>query len=372
MPNSSKQALEALLDGSGITINGDSPWDIHVHDERLYDRVLAGGSLAAGESYMAGWWDVSALDEFFCRVIRQGIDEKLNHLDIKLIWNFLKVKLTNPQKSRAFDIGKTHYDLGNDLYQSMLDSRMAYSCGYWENASSLDEAQEAKLELICRKIGLERGMAVLDIGCGWGSFAKYAAENYGVKVVGVTVSTEQLLLGRKLCEGLDVELRYQDYRDVKEKFDRVVSVGMFEHVGYKNYSTYMKTVKSCLADDGLFLLHTIGYNRTYHHLDAWSNKYIFPNGMLPSASRLAKSTEGIFVIEDWHNFGADYDKTLMAWDKNFRQNWDNIKHNYDGRFYRMWRYYLNSCAGSFRARDIQLWQIVISPKGVEGGYNSIR
>jgi len=242
----------------------------------------------------------------------------------------------------------------------MLDKRMNYSCGYWKDAKNLDEAQDAKLDLICRKLKLEPGMTVLDIGCGWGSFAKFAAEKYQTRVLGITVSKQQVDLARKLCRALDIEIRLQDYRDLKEEFDRIVSIGMFEHVGYKNYRKFMQVVDRCLKENGLFLLHTIAGNKSVKTGEAWISKYIFPNSMLPAANQVTNAYEGIFKLEDWHNFGTYYDKTLMAWHKNFNKNWDKIKTYYDERFRRMWNYYLLSCAGSFRTHKNQLWQIVFS------------
>ena len=255
----------------------------------------------------------------------------------------------------------------------MLDKRLTYSCGYWKNSNNLDDAQEAKLELICKKMGLKPKMSVLDIGCGWGSFVKYACEKYDVKAVGITLAEEQAKLGAELCKGLPIEIRLQDYRDIAEKFDRIVSVGMIEHVGYKNYRNFMNVVRNNLEDDGLFLLHTIGSNISDVGTDGWTNKYIFPNGVLPSIYELAKATEKVFVMEDWHNLSFDYSKTLDAWFNNFNKNWnDNLSKVYDNRFYRMWKYYLQSFSGSFKARHNQLWQIVYSKNGVMGGYNSLR
>jgi cyclopropane-fatty-acyl-phospholipid synthase len=367
-----KGELEKILSPAGIKINGNDPWDARVHDGRFYRRVLSQGSLGAGEAYMDGWWDCESLDELFYRIFRFEIEEELKR-SWPLLSEALVARILNLQsKGRAFQVGERHYDLDNDLFRSMLDRRMAYSCAYWKDARTLDEAQEKKLDLICRKLELAPGMRVLDIGCGWGSFAKYAAEKYGAEVTGITVSKEQAELGSELCGGLPVELRVQDYRDVDEKFDHIVSVGMFEHVGYKNYRAYMKTVHRCLNDDGLFLLHTIGRNSSITYMDPWINKYIFPNSMLPSIKQIADAIEGLFVMEDWHNFSISYDRTLMAWYENFENNWDRIKSRYDERFYRMWKYYLLSCAGVFRARENQLWQVVLSKKGVSGGHNPVR
>lgn len=366
-----KKKTQELLSLAGVEVNGKNPWDIQVHDERFYSRVLGKGSLALGESYMDGWWDVERLDMFFDRVLRVDLNRKL--ITPSVILHVLRAKFFNLQSiPRAFKVGEEHYDIGNDLYSRMLDKRMVYTCGYWKDAQTLDDAQEAKLDLVCKKLNLKEGQRILDIGCGWGSFAKFAAERYGVEVVGITVSKEQLKLAKENTKGLSVEIRFQDYRDVNEKFDHIVSLGMFEHVGYKNYREYMKIVRRSLKEDGLFLLHTIGGNSSSSTTEPWIDKYIFPGGMLPSIKQIGKSIEGYFVMEDWHNFGPDYDRTLMEWFRNFDSAWPELKDTYSKRFYRMWEYYLLACAGSFRSRKNQLWQIVLSKKGLRGGYQSIR
>ena len=366
-----RKKIEELLSFADIKIGGDRPWDLQVHNDDFYARLLAEGSLGLGESYMDGWWDCDRLDKFFHRILRAELHTRVKTR--REFFEVLKSKLLNLQKpSRAFQIGQRHYDIGNNLYRHMLGELMIYSCGYWKNASTLDEAQEAKLNLVCRKLGLRAGMRVLDIGCGWGGTAKFAAERYKVEVLGITVSEEQLRFGKEFCQGLPVEIRLQDYRSLNGTFDRILSLGMFEHVGYKNYVTFFHVVNSCLKDNGLFLLHTIGNNRSINRTDPWFARYIFPNSMTPSAKQICANIEGLFVIEDWHNFGADYDKTLMHWFRNFHENWEAIKKDYGESFYRMWKYYLLSCAGSFRARKSQLWQIVFSTKGVLGGHQSVR
>lgn len=369
---SANTLITDVLQEADIHIDGTRPWDIQVHNDALYSRVLRGGSLAFGESYMDGWWDCRAIDELFAHIFRAKLNKKFR-VAPAVLFSYLKSRITNRQSTKkSFEVGEQHYDIGNDLFERMLDSRMVYTCGYWKNAATLDEAQEHKLDLVCKKIGLAPGQKILDIGCGWGSFAKFAAENYGASVVGITISKEQAELARENTKGLDADIRLCDYRDVQEQFDHIISLGMFEHVGYKNYRTYMKVVERCLKPNGLFLLHTIGGSKSVHSPDPWIGKYIFPNSMLPSVKQIAQATEGLFIMEDWHNFGSDYDKTLLEWHKNFLTHWQEIAPRYGERFKRMWEYYLLSCAGSFRARKNHLWQIVFSKNGVAQGYQSIR
>lgn len=365
--------VNKLLEPAGVKINGNNSWDIKVLNKNLYNRVKTNGSLGLGEAYMDGWWECEKLDEFFYKILSSGIYKKIG-LSFSVILGIVCAKLFNLQAiKRAFQVGERHYDTGNDLFEPMLGKTMAYSCGYWRNAKSLDSAETAKFDLICKKLNLKKGQRILDIGCGWGGFAYHAVKNYGVSVVGITVSKEQKKFAEEICKGLPVEIRLQDYRQLNEKFDHIVSIGMFEHVGLKNYRTYFEIARKCLSDNGLFLLHTIGDLKSgNNNSDPWLNKYIFPNGSLPSLKQATEAAEGIFVVEDIHNFGADYDRTLMAWHKNFNNVWPKLRDKYGDKFFRMWNYYLLCCAGSFRARNMQLWQIVLSSRGVVGGYKFVR
>jgi cyclopropane-fatty-acyl-phospholipid synthase len=368
------RVLRELAAMSGVRFNGISPWDIQVHDEEVYRRILTTGSLGFGESYMDGLWNSLALDEMFYRLLSANVEEKLvGWARLRLLGEALRQRLFNLQSSqRAFQVGEQHYDIGNDVFEAMLDSSMSYSCAYWHNADDLEQAQQDKLDMICRKLELEPGEKLLEIGCGWGGLARHAAEHYGVEVVGVTVSKEQQQLAQARRAGLPVSIELMDYRELKGQFDKVVSVGMFEHVGKKNYPVYFDAVSRLMKDDGLFLLHTIGIYKTTGTVDPWLDKYIFPNGKLPSAAQIATVLNDRFLIEDWHNFGQDYDRTLMAWWERFGAAWPTLEHKYGERFYRMWKYYLMCCAGVFRSRQGQLWQLVLSKRTRSQTYRSVR
>jgi cyclopropane-fatty-acyl-phospholipid synthase len=367
-------ALQRLAAKAGFRFNGDDPWDIQVADQRLYRKILMEGSLGFGEAYVEGWWECERLDQLFHRLLAVDADLCVdNWTKLHLLGDVLRHALFNLQSpQRAFLVGERHYDIGNDVFESMLDSSMSYSCAYWQQATTLEDAQRNKLDMICRKLELQPGERLLDIGCGWGGLARFAAENYDVEVFGITVSKEQQKLAQERCNGLPVTIDLIDYRDLSGQFDKVVSVGMFEHVGPKNYAHFFTIVDRLLKDQGLFLLHTIGNHLTSRKLDPWIDKYVFQNGRLPSAAEIANAVEGLFLIEDWHNFGADYDRTLMAWWENFERGWPALEGAYGWRFYRMWKYYLLSCAGYFRSRQGQLWQLVLSKRGRTGVYRSVR
>jgi cyclopropane-fatty-acyl-phospholipid synthase len=365
----------AELFGLGdIQIDGGRNHDIRVHDPRVFDAILSKWSLGLGESYVNGWWDCQRLDEMIARLLAVDINNQVTGLArLRAASEMMRAKLLNLQsQARAFQVGEEHYDLGNDLFERMLDPRMIYSCAYWERATDLALAQEHKLEMICRKLALQPGERLLDIGCGWGGLAAFAAERYGVSVLGVTISKEQQAYAQRVCQGLPVDISLTDYRDLDQRFDKIVSVGMFEHVGEKNYPVYFETANRLLTDEGLFLLHTIGSDVTTQATEPWIDKYIFPNGKIPSAKEIASALEGRFLIEDWHNFGPDYDRTLMAWHTNFVSAWPELSSRYSQRFYRMWEYYLLACAGYFRSRQGQLWQLVLTKRHRKGIYRSVR
>lgn len=379
--------VQSLLKHTDLVLDKD----IQINDERVFNDVILNPSLGLGEAYMNGWWDAKdkTLDQIFYTIGRSNLSNILNNtwiakLRLGVYW--LKEKIFNSQtieKSKL--VAYQHYDLGNELYSRMLDPNMIYTCGYWKDSTNLIQSQDAKLDLICRKLNFKPGMNIIDIGCGWGGFCQYAADKYGVNVTGITISQEQFDYAVQHNKFKDrVTYKLMDYRlllseEYEHTCDGVVSIGMFEHVGHKNFSTFMTVVRHLLRPQGLCLLHTIGGNVSKLYGDPWVLKYIFPNSLLPTLKQITEATEKLLIIEDVHNFGSDYDKTLMSWYSNFITNFDQINHQrlllgkplLDDTFKRMWSYYLLSCAGMFRSRQLQLYQLVLS-KGIDGGYISIR
>jgi cyclopropane-fatty-acyl-phospholipid synthase len=364
---SARRRTTELLRQAGIDVDGQRPWDFRVHDPRVFDRILAEGSLGAGEAFMDGWWDAEQLDQLFDRLLRARLDQHIR--SPALLGQIILSRIGNRQsRRRSRRVAEQHYDLSNRLYQAMLGPTMQYTCAYYGpdgGEHTLDEAQRAKLALVAGKLHLAPGMRVLELGGGFGELARYLAAEHGCEVVSYNISSRQVEYARKLCQGLPVEIRQQDYREagnLSSHFDRVVSVGLMEHVGPGNYRGFFELVRDRLKAGGLALIHTIGGNTSRTRADAWIDKYIFPGGVIPSVAQLSQASEGQLVLEDWHNFGPDYDRTLMAWAENFYASWPTLKEseNLDERFYRMWRYYLESCAGAFRSRGLNLWQMVFS------------
>ena len=367
-----KSKILSLLEPAGITLNGPNPWDLQIRNEGFWNRLFAQGSLGLGEAYMDGWWDADDLAEFFNRVLSARIDQKIKITPV-FLWQVLQARILNMQTvARSKRVADMHYS-ETEAYKASLDARMTGSCGYWPaGVTNVDQAQEAKLDLVCRKIGLKAGQRVWDIGCGWGAFMGFAAENYGADCVGVTVSPDQAAYGRERYKHLPVEFQVKDYREFQGRADHVVSMGMFEHVGYKNYRTYFEAARRVISDDGLFMLHTIGDQRTTRTIEPWLEKYIFPGGVIPSMAQIGAAIDGLFTVIDVHNIGPHYDKTLVAWYDNFEAKWPRQRTPEQERFYRMWKYYLLCCAGGFRARILQVWQFVFSTGGVPEGYQTAR
>jgi cyclopropane-fatty-acyl-phospholipid synthase len=357
------ELCKELLARAGVTVGGDAPWDLTVHDDRLWARVLRDGNLGFGDAYLDGWWDCPAIDQLLDRILRARLDR-----EARANWVFMaqivRGWLLNPQALRPFEVAERHYDIGNDLYEAMLDTSMAYTCGYWrDGVRDLDAAQAAKLALVCAKLGLRPGMRVLELGCGWGSFAAYAARHHGVHVTAYNVSREQVAWIRERHAGLAIDVHLADYRAATGTFDAVVSIGLMEHVGSKNYRAYMELVARCLTPHGVALVHTIGSNRTMHRIDGWFDRHIFPNASFPTLAQLTDACEDLLVPEDVHNIGPHYDPTLMAWWKRFDAAWPRLRDRYGDRFYRMWKYYLLSSAATFRSRFNQLFQLVLTHPG---------
>ena len=364
-PSRARRRLTRLFAEAGVEVDGTNPWDVQVHDERFFGRVIAHGSLGLGESYMDGWWYARDLDGFLYRVVTARLRSRV--FTWTDLFAGLTASLSNLQRpARVFEVGEKHYDIGNELYAAMLDHRMIYSCAYWANAPTLDAAQEAKLELVFHKLGLRPGDRVLDVGCGWGGALRFAAEKYGVSGVGVTIAREQAELARRACVGLPISIRLQDYRaltadEPANRFDHIWSIGMFEHVGPRNYPRYFETLRECLLTGGKFLLHTIGGFESTNRIDPWMNRYIFPNAVLPSQQQIVAAIDGLFVVDGWQRIRRHYEPTLLAWRDNFERWWAREGRR-DERFRRMWMFYLSGCAAVFRSGQMDVWQVLLTPR----------
>jgi len=371
--------------GRVATVDGLNQWDPQVRDDDFFGMVAGDGMLGLGNAYVKGYWECEDLFEFFCRAIRGGLLEFMADSPVMKAL-MTAYRTTNRQsQTQAKKNVVAHYDRGNDLFEAFLGKTMAYTCAVWDNpldleeGETLDEAQERKLDRICQKLHLESGMRVLDIGCGWGPFMRYVAGHFEVEVVGITLSAEQIAYiekrngGFKHSGSLPIKAVLADFRTFDAgKFDRVLSIGMFEHVGRKNHEEYFKAVDRCLESDGLSLIHCFGKSDPRVPLiDPWTEKHIFPGMELPTVVDITTAMEGAFNLLDLEEMGQHYPKTLLAWSANFDCNWEQISH-YGEEFRRMWRYYLLSCAAVFHVRKVLLWQVVFARKEDGQLYEPVR
>lgn len=352
---------KALLQRADIIIEGSRPWDIKICHPDFFKCIRQQGLLGLGESYMNGWWECERVDIFICKFLTEQLDDVLpTHLSDILRFISAKILSIKPERSSFKSSGKEHA-IGGDIFDIMLDANMQYLCGCRSESSSLDEAQAEKLQRICEKLQLAPGMRILDIGCGWGGTAEYMARHYDVYVEGITDSTQQQKIAQARCRGLDVTIMLGDFRDcMDDKFDRIISLGTLQNIELKCYQTFFETVGHCLMPDGLFLLQSIGSDQLVNNIGPWLNKYIFPKACLPSGEQIIQSTQPYLHIEDWANVGADYDKTLMSWQKRVHEIWPELKRHHSPKFKRMLEYYLCSSAGFFRTRKLNMWQVVFS------------
>ena len=343
--------------------DGNPAFTVIFHKEIPLTALTTSTSLALGEAYMDGDLEIegdlyNALDHFLGQMGKFSTDESALK---KLIFS------STGKKNQEKEV-QSHYDIGNDFYKLWLDETMSYSCGYFlHEDDSLYQAQVNKVDYILKKLHLSQGMSLLDIGCGWGFLLIEAAKKYGVHGMGITLSREQYeAFNRRIKEqnlGDLLEVALMDYRDLPKMnrtFDRVVSVGMAEHVGRRNYQLFMDCAKKVLKPGGLFLLHFISALKE-HAGDPWIKKYIFPGGVIPSLREmLSCAAEDDFHTLDAENLRLHYNRTLLCWDKNYREHMDQIREMFDVRFVRMWDLYLAACAATFHNGIIDLHQVLFS------------
>ncbi len=370
LPESPEKSCKITLWNGEQLKFGDGPpqFEIRIKSPNTFEELLVEPSLALGEGYIQGDVEITgnlgdAMEWFY----KNAAEERLTPFQkARVCWLHLKKRATIKQTKK--DV-QAHYDKGNDFYKLWLDKGMNYSCAFFTSEDeSLEQAQLNKIHRSLKKLRLKAGQRLLDIGCGWGSLVMEAARKYKVKAVGLTLSQNQFELGNQRIrdEGLEdqVEIRLQDYREIGESeyksFDRIISIGMFEHVGKENISVFFERCSRLLKDKGIMLLHTIGRTKP-KEMDAWITKYIFPGTYLPALGELVEAAEETgFDFVDLENLRGHYDLTLGNWAKRFEEHAEKVKQLYDEKFVRMWRFYLYGCQMSFRYNPLFVFQLLFT------------
>jgi cyclopropane-fatty-acyl-phospholipid synthase len=374
-PENAELAVRKLVEVAGVP---DTVFNhLNVSDDSVWYDIITKANLGIAEGYMHGKIDVDPLPLFLSLLNDTSIGtrrkEKFDVLGMVIgaieaptqMMGWLFNLQTKELSSR---VTKQHYDAGNDLYEVMLGPSMSYTCAYWKDAENLDQAQEAKFNLIMRKLELQPGMKVADLGMGWGTAAAYMHKHGKVNVTGVSLSEKQVEWAQNNLVKDGLRFIWSDYRehcedpDIVGTYDRIYSIGMFEHIGPKNYEPFFKCIKALLKPDGLAVVHTIGEPDFVAASDQFLEKYIFPGAVIPTLPMATKAFEHHFILEDFQNFGHDYSKTLAAWHVNSLKFFRENPNAYSPEFQRMWEYYLKMCEALFELRINQLWHFVLSPR----------
>jgi len=346
--------------------------ELKLKSPTVIKRILKEGSLGFGEEYMHGNIDIKGDMQHLIRLgLSSGLDAPKLPLQTKLAIATLRLQTGNTSSRSARNI-QSHYDLGNDFYQLWLDRSMTYSCAYFRDEShSLEQAQHDKYEHICRKLHLNPGETLVDIGCGWGGMLIYAAKHYGIRGIGCTLSQQQYDFARAKIREDNLEgqisVQLQDYRELRGQFDKFVSIGMFEHVGRKYHSTFMSKVKELLKPGGFGVLHCITKD-VPEKCDPWINKYIFPGGDIPVVNQVVQLLgSSNFILEDMENLRRHYAMTLRHWSERFEDVVSTVENKFDSRFTRMWRTYLNFSEAAFCTGNLHLHQFLFT-RGTKHDY----
>lgn len=344
---------------------GDEGLEAHwmIKGDHVIQRIARDWEFQLGETYINGGWDVADGDlRNLLYILRANFSE---YSISRWLQPFVKLYQEWNKVSRSYFNVSQHYDLEEDFFRLFLDKDLHYSCAYFTNSEvSLEQAQQDKCQHIAEKLLLQPGQRVLDIGCGWGSMAFYLTEHFGVEVTGLTLSTEQLKVAERRAQerGLtNVNFKLQDYREHTGVYDRIVSIGMFEHVGKPNYDSYFKKIKDVLVDDGVALIHSIGRSGPPGLTNPWIRKYIFPGGSVPSLSEMSQGIEHAeLMMTDIEILRLHYAKTLRIWQQRFHAHKEVIREKMGERFYRMWDFYLTICEISFQYTDSVVFQIQLA------------
>ncbi len=355
-----RRPVEHIFSRAGVSINGTKPWDIRVNDNRFYRDVLINGSLGLGESYMRQQWTTDDLEGLFYRLCSSDLEKTSRRIPSQHFSRLFDFFINRQSHARAKSNAEHHYNLGNDLFFEFLGKFKNYSCGYFENADTLDEAQAAKMHKLCQLLDLKKGDRLLDVGGGWGEFAKFAATQYDCDVTSINIAQEQINHAREHCRDTAVEIVKSDYRDMTGTYNKIAVVAMFTHVGHKNYRVFMQTMSGLLEPGGKMVMETVGGLESKTRCEPWTDKYIFPGGLIPSMEQIDHSVRGLFKRDSVHEFGHHYAVTLQHWHRNFIEAWPRLRAHYSESMRLMFEYFFLSVAGDFRAKGLLHYHIAFS------------
>jgi cyclopropane-fatty-acyl-phospholipid synthase len=371
--------VRSLAQRAHLRINGDRSFDPQIPPHlipQLAVRVLLGGSRAWGEAYMDGWWTADDVTELTARLLEYRVAKRPVAIP-EFVLRMQELFRDRQSAARSVENIQNHYDAGEEFFGAVLGKPMVYSCGYaGRGASSLSAMQRDKMDLTIEKTAVRPGDTLLDVGCGYGELLYRAATKYGARAYGVTLSEDQFEHGIRLCEGVDAHPLKMNYLDMLKEFGpgyfkRIVSVGMFEHVGPEHYREYFQTIHDLLDDDGVFTHHSI-YTSGGAGRDPWIDAYIFRGGVLPRAAQVDEAIEGLFEIRDVHEFGRDYYTTNLYWLDNLVRHKEAIVEQFGIRFYRMMHYAYSIFAACFKTRRTLLQQRVLVKPGTHLDYKTVR
>jgi len=355
-----RRAVEQVFEGAGVRCNGSRLFDPQILDDRFYTACATRGTLGFGESYVANWWACDDLEELAYRLTVSRINQVGRFAPLLAMSYLVSLLRNNQTLERSRRVADRHYNIGNDLFFSFLGRYRNYSCALFEGTESLDAAQKAKMERICELLELSERDHLLDVGGGWGHLARHAALQHGCTVTSINIADEQITYAREMCAGLPVDVRKCDYRQLTGRYTKAAVVAMFTHVGSKNHRTFFECIHRCLPEGSRLVMETVGSSHSNVTLEPWTERHIFPGGVVPSLRQIDHAASGLFVRGYTREFGSHYVLTLRAWYDNLMAAWPELSTRYSESTLRTFEYFFLTVAGTFRAGRLKHWHLVMS------------